>query len=284
MFTFFHPGTTFPALSITGGECELNCLHCGHHYLTGMEGITDPEALKTRLLALAEDGGIGALISGGSTKDGVVPLGPFIPVLAEIKRETDLVLNVHTGFIEREEAEALAKAGVDIVSLDVVGARETIQKIYGLNRGPGDYRLTINRLKEAGIPNIVPHITVGLHKGMLYGEYNAIRIISQACKPEAIVINVMIPTKGTSLSNAPVISNKNVCAIIEYAATLIDAPVYLGCMRPKGDSSLEMEAEDVGISGIVLPTKEGRKEIERRRETTDRKSCCAVVPAFPGSK
>lgn len=281
MFTFFHPGKTFPAISITGEECELNCLHCDHHYLSGMEGITDPEELRARLLEIAKNGGVGALISGGSNREGVVPLGPFIPVLADIKKETDLILNVHTGFIERKEAKALAEAGVDIVSLDVVGGRETVQKLYGLNRGPDDYRMTISRLVDAGIPNIVPHVTVGLHEGKLYGEYNAIRVISQACKPEAVVVNVMIPTKGTPLSKAPIVSNKDVCAIIEYAVTLTDAPVYLGCMRPKGDTELEIAVEEAGAAGIVLPSKEGRKEIERRRETTERKSCCAVVPSFP---
>lgn len=278
MFTFFHPGRTFPSISVTGNRCELNCLHCGHHYLSAMEPVTEPRALRTRLRELAELGGSGALISGGCTRDGVVPLDPFIPVLADIKRETNLRLNVHTGFIHRNGAEALSRAGVDMVSLDIVGSRETVQTIYGLDRGPGDYRLTLSRLVDAGIPGIVPHITVGLHRGRLYGEYNAVRILSQSCTPDAVVINVMIPTRDTPMEEAPVVSDSNVIRIIEYTLTLVDAPVYLGCMRPKGNVALELAAEEAGVSGIVLPSTEARREIGLRRTTQVVNTCCALVP------
>ena len=278
MFTFFHPGKTFPAISITGEECELNCLHCNHHYLSAMEEAKDPDELFGKLLKLSHDGGMGALISGGSDRDGVVPLSPFLPTLKRIKEETDLVLNVHTGFIGGEESEALADAGVDVVSFDVVGSRETAQAVYGLNKGPDDYRMTLARLESAGIASIVPHVTVGLHFGKLYGEYNAIRVISQACEADAIVINALIPTRNTDMETVSVPSVSNVASIIEYAVAIIDAPVYLGCMRSKGNPELEIAAEEAGASGIVLPSSEGRKTIERRRETEDLDCCCAVLP------
>lgn len=278
MFTFFHPGKTFPAFSITGKGCELNCLHCNHHYLSAMVDVSDQDDLFGKLLKLSHEGGVGALISGGSDRGGVVPLAPFIPALKRIKEETDLVLNVHTGFIGGEDSEALAGAGVDVVSFDVVGSRETAQQVYGLNKGPADYRLTLSRLEDAGIASIVPHVTVGLHFGKLYGEYNAIRVISQACKADAVVINALIPTRNTGMGSVSVPSVSNVASIIEYAVAIMDAPVYLGCMRSKGNTELEIAAEEAGASGIVLPSSEGRKAIMGKRETEDLDCCCAVLP------
>jgi len=278
MFTFFHPGNTFPAISITGKECELKCLHCNHHYLSAMKPAATPDELYECLIQLSQGGGVGALISGGSTGDGTVPLTEFIPSLARIKNETDLILNIHTGFIGRSDSRKLAAANVDVVSFDVVGSRETSQKVYGLNKGPDDYRLTLNHLQSAGIQSIVPHVTVGLHFGNLYGEYSAIRVISQSCKADAIVINALIPTKGTPMEDVLPPTAIDVASIIQYAVNLIDAPVYLGCMRPKGDVDLELAAEEAGVSGIVLPSTEARKIIQRKQETEDLNACCAILP------
>ena len=278
MFTFFYPGWTFPSISVTGASCELNCLHCNHHYLKGMVNAGTPEALYSFLKRLTENGGIGALISGGSTHEGKVPLAPFLPTLARIKKETDLILNVHTGFIEKNEAEALFEAGVDVVSCDVVGDRETAQKVYGLNKGPEDHKETLCALKEAGIPYIVPHVTVGLHFGDLKGESNALRMIREVITPDSIVINVLIPTKGTPMESFSPPSNKDVLEVIWKAVELFDVPVCLGCMRPRNNPELEVQGREMGLAGIVLPTRGGRKEIEKKVECRVAEVCCAVLP------
>jgi len=278
MFTFFYPGRSFPAISITGSECELNCKHCNHHYLGGMKDARDPEVLYTVLRDLSDAGGIGALISGGSNRDGKVPLVPFLQVLERIKRETELVLNVHTGFIDRKEARALAGTGVDIVSFDVVGSVETIRKVYGLNRGPEDSMESLRNLKESGIPFIVPHITVGLHFGELKGELYALDMIRETFEPDGIVINVMIPTRDTGMKNAPTPSNEDVLSVIQRSAELFKAPILLGCMRPKGNTELELLGEEAGLSGIVLPSARAREIIQGRRECRVVEACCALFP------
>jgi len=280
MFTFFYPGRMFPAISVTGQHCELACLHCNHHYLDGMVEASTPEALYGILKTLASDNGVGALISGGSTRDGKVPLDPFLPVISRIKQETDLILNVHTGFIGEGEAMALAETGVDVVSLDVVGAGETVRKVYGLERQPEDYFETLRLLKESGIPYIVPHLTIGLHFGVILGEFEALRMIKEILEPDSLVINVLVPTRGTGMEKVTPPGVKKVVSVIKEAVTILDCPIFLGCMRPKGVPELEIQGEEAGLSGIVIPSREGMDRIRKKRDCQVVEACCAVLPVM----
>ena len=181
----YYPGEKFPAISITGDECALNCKHCGQHYLKQMQSANTPEQLKTLCIELAQNGANGILISGGCDANGSVPLENFMDIIAAIKRETNLIVNVHTGLIaDIQTAQRLANTGADVASVDIVGDTETIQEIYGLDKTPNDYRLTLSFLFEGSIPNIVPHICIGLNHGELKGEFFPIissKGVSHAC-------------------------------------------------------------------------------------------------------
>jgi len=278
MFSFFYPGKSFPSISVTATACALNCQHCRHHYLEGMIPAETPERFYSVLKGIAEKGGRGALVSGGSTPEGKVPLTRFYPIIRRIKQETRLVLNAHTGFIGAEEAKALAETGVDVVSVDVVGSRETIERVYGLDKAPKDYASTLRALRDAGIPYIVPHITVGLHFGKVMGELEAVRQIKQAIRPDAVVINALIPTRGTPMQGISPPSTQDILGVIEYAVREIKAPVLLGCMRPGRDPELEIKGEEAGLSGIVVPSPAGRRTIEAKRECRIVEACCALYP------
>ena len=278
MFSFFYPGKSFPSISVTGTACSLDCAHCHHHYLGGMIPAETPERLYSVLKGNDKKGGKGALVSGGSTPEGKVPLTRFYPVLRRIKQETRLILNAHTGFIEAEEAGALAETGVDVVSVDVVGSRETIARVYGLDKGPEDYASTLRALRDAGIPYIVPHITVGLHFGKVVGEFEAVNLIKRAIRPDAVVINALIPTKGTPMQGIAPPPTPEILRVIEYAVQEIKAPVLLGCMRPGRDPELEIKGEKAGLSGIVVPSPAGRRAIEAKRECRVVEACCALYP------
>ena len=131
VFKIFNPGKDFPAISISGTQCKLDCAHCGGKYLKQMLAIDSPDSL----LALCEDldarGADGALISSGCDFDGHTMLDEYIDTLAMVKSRTNLILNVHTGLITSELANQLAKTNVDIASVDVVGDFETIKNVYG---------------------------------------------------------------------------------------------------------------------------------------------------------
>ena len=74
----YVPNRKFPAISITGSECALNCEHCNKKYLKGMKQILKNRDLESFLIELSRNHGVGALISGGSELDGSVPLLNFI--------------------------------------------------------------------------------------------------------------------------------------------------------------------------------------------------------------
>lgn len=85
---FYYPLPRFPSISVTGNRCSLNCKHCAGRYLKQMKAAQRPEALKKLLKNLNEHGATGCLISGGSDKNGSIPLSEFYDVLSWAKRET----------------------------------------------------------------------------------------------------------------------------------------------------------------------------------------------------
>ena len=64
----------FPAFSITGGACALDCDHCRAKILEAMIPVTSPEILETRVrdLIMLQDLK-GFLLSGGSNRRNEVP-------------------------------------------------------------------------------------------------------------------------------------------------------------------------------------------------------------------
>ena len=103
-FYVFYPGKKFPSISITGIECSLECAHCNRHYLEGMKPAESPDKLRNLLLDLWKDGANGALISGGSDQNGGVPFKPFLQAIRDVKDQTDLIINLHTGLVSLGEA------------------------------------------------------------------------------------------------------------------------------------------------------------------------------------
>ena len=63
--SIFKPSPRFPSISITGTRCQLQCQHCVGRFLHQMHAITSPEELIQFCDQLAQQQGIGCLISGG---------------------------------------------------------------------------------------------------------------------------------------------------------------------------------------------------------------------------
>ena len=78
-----------------------------------------------------EGGGTGVLLSGGCNPVGRVDFSGFHDTIRDIKYETGLILNIHTGLVDTAESAALVDAGVDVISFDMVGSTETIHRVYG---------------------------------------------------------------------------------------------------------------------------------------------------------
>jgi uncharacterized radical SAM superfamily protein len=243
-----------------------------------MANVDTPKKLMDFCMRHEMEGGVGVLISGGSTPDGRVPLEKFYDAMNWVKENTSLIMNVHTGLLSPDEAEGIASTGADIVSVDVVGSNDTIRKVYGLNATVNDYQETLASLKNAGVSHIIPHICVGLDFGKLRGEGRALLMLEDI-DPEIIVVIALIPTKQTFMERVEPPSVNDVVKVVAVARLLFPSSnIALGCMRPRVEKSFEEELViKAGASGIVLPTKatvdyarlEGYKIVEI-------KGCCAI--------
>jgi uncharacterized radical SAM superfamily protein len=136
VLALYAPGTGFMQVSVTGERCELMCKHCGARFLRHMKAARTPGELYGLALEAEKLGFVGMLISGGCDSSGKVPLADHFNTIKNIKKNTDLILNMHTGFPEEGEMSALARCGADVISFDVVGSNRVLTEVYGLSLPP----------------------------------------------------------------------------------------------------------------------------------------------------
>jgi len=253
--TFRSSPTVFPAISVTGASCALNCKHCQGRILKTMIPALRPADLIDTCKSLQKKGCIGVLISGGCLPDGSVPIERFIEAITWIKRNLGLTVVVHTGLIDHKTAKKLKEAGVDAALIDVIGSDETIREVYQLNARVKDYDETLRALQEAKVP-MVPHILVGLHYGKLKGELQCLKMISRH-SPAAVIIIVLTPIKGTPMEAVEPPTPEDVAKVLTAARlTMPTTPLALGCVRPKGGHRTETDklAVKAGVNAIAFPT------------------------------
>lgn len=247
-------------------------MHCRGHFLRGMIPAEKPSHLWKLASRLGKEGGRGFLLSGGCDERGRVPLKGFAGVLRRIKRETNLLINVHPGLVDRDQADALASAQVDSVSVDVVGSERTLQEVYRLRRGTTDVQGSLRLLRESSLP-LTPHICVGIHRGRPLGESRALDIVRDN-DPKALVITALLPVPGTPFETARVEGNQIVRFFRESRKALPNLPVVLGCMRPRNDRWLDDALLMEGIDGIAVPlpgTLRNAGGVEVKR------ACCSLI-------
>jgi len=277
--TLYYPTQNFLSFSVTGGRCERNCAHCGGHYLKGMIPVSSGKELYERCREFYLKKGKGVLISGGCGKDGSIDFSQFLDAIEAISYFSDFYLNIHTGFLGKEDAETLTRLGVDSISMDVVGSEETLKKVYGLNKNLKDYKVVFDVFKKRGV-KVSPHICVGLHFGEIKGEYTAIDLLSEYQEVvKKLIFIVLLPTKGTKMENISPPSSKEVIEVFKYARKKLKNPLILGCMRPR-NSNLELSLIELRIDGIVNPLAETKRELLRRADSLgltvlEKDGCCS---------
>ena len=211
---------SFPAFSITGGACALNCDHCQAKILEPMIPATKPEELerKVRDLVMLKDLG-GFLLSGGSNRRNEVPYERFYPTIEKLKREfPHLRIAVHSALLDEVRAKRMEAAGVDVAMLDVIGAQETIRDVYHLDRPVSDFESTLAALSATKM-EVVPHIVIGLHYGRLLGEENALDIISRH-KIAALILVIVSPIYAPADKPFATISTDDVAKVFVGATRL----------------------------------------------------------------
>ncbi len=272
----YYPNKKFPSISITGTECSLNCLHCNKHYLKNMHHITSPENLLQFANKLVKNHGSGFLLSGGYNEDSVVPLEPYLDVISQIKTKTNLKINVHPGLVDYNKAKALADAGIDTVSFDLITDDDVISKVIRNNKQGKDYIESFESMIKAGL-EVIPHICLGLHFGDEKGNLDA---IETALKHEIslIVFLSLIPTKGTAMENSKILNKDYLAKLILY--TRFKKPNLeqsLGCMRVR-HLDYEEVAIKAGINRIAVPKKKSLEFAVNKFELSIEQieTCCSI--------
>jgi uncharacterized radical SAM superfamily protein len=223
-----------------------------------MEPTLTPDNLLNRCMEIKIRGGEGVLISGGSDSEGHVPLDRFAESIRIVKNELGLQVVVHTGLVNEETAQLLAKAHIDAAMLDIIGDEQVSSRIYHINDGPNKMERSLHLLQKNGIPT-VPHVLVGLDYGSLNGELQALEMISKV-NPAAVVIIALNPIRNTPLEHVGPPSPEDIGKVITVARLSMEkTPVLLGCARPIGAHKIQSDkyAIDSGANGIAYISQEG---------------------------
>lgn len=250
---FPHP---FTPVSITGTHCDLNCKHCSTHYLEHMANASS-NSLFNIAKNLAARGEKGVLLSGGSRLDGSVPTYDHREIISSIKSLFNLKISAHTGLINRDQALKLKGYGLDMALVDIIGSRNTINEVYGLSKTPLDYDNTLSHLFKLGI-SLAPHIIVGLHGGVLDGEFKALEIVRKY-DPDVVVIVIFIPTQGTDYEDVQKPEITDVIRVITSAREMFPSTsLSLSCVRPGGRyrSMLDKYALLAGVDRVAVPSRQ----------------------------
>jgi len=264
---FAYPNNTTP-ITLTGKSCDLDCAHCGGHYLEHMVDMNEAEeVLKKRESS-------SCLLSGGCDYKGTVPLAEQIKFLERLKGAYRL--NSHLGLASKEEIEAVSQY-VDVVSFDFVSDEETIKEVYNLPHTVQDYIDCYQALKER--TTVFPHICIGLKGGEVKGEYQTLELLEEI-GATALVFIVFIPTKGTAYADRQPPALEEVGKVLATARIKFpNIPIYLGCMRPKGRyrGELDLLAVQCGVNKIVIPAPPAVKYVEDLGwEIVRGKECCVL--------
>lgn len=271
----------FPAFSVTGGRCALNCDHCQAKILEPMIPARTPEHFEATVRGMIEKGGMtGFLLSGGSNRRNEVPYRRYLPVIARLKRDFPwLRIAIHSALAAPEEVRRMAESGIDVAMIDIIGADETIREVYHLNRPVEDFEATLAALAESGMA-VVPHIVIGLHYGELRGEWRALDIIARH-PVTALVLVVVTPIyapPGRPFRTVPAREAAEV--FLAARERLPHLPVQLGCVRPGGRAKFELDAYATmaGLDGIAYPAP-GIVALARAigRPVSQAHACCSIA-------
>ncbi len=279
MFVAYGRRGRYPAVSITGRDCERGCAHCAGRLLETMLPAATPAALLELGRRLWSQGQAGMLLSGGGDRGGRLPWAAMLPAIAELKASTSLTLTAHVGRIDAATARALKSAGVSQALVDVVGAEETARQILRLEDGLAGQSETLDACAQAGL-EVAPHIIVGLHGGNLLGEERALELVAEF-SPRRVVFVVFMPMKATPLAEATPTEPTVVARLLARARLALPrARHHLGCARPRGRHrrALDPLAVAAGINALALCSDEAlAKAEELGLRVSHHDTCCSLA-------
>ena len=273
----------WPAISITGGDCKLQCDHCKGKILAPMIPARTADDLWRVVNEKIALGASGMLLTGGSNHRNEVEYDPYYPTLRRIKEAFPRFrIALHTALVDKDTVQRMEDAGIDTAMMDVIGAQDTITQVYHLKRSVDDFERTLEYLTASRM-QVVPHIVIGLHYGKMLGEWNALAML-QRHTPSAVVLVVAMPFYAPPQRPFATPDSRAVGHFFHEARqALPDIPLLLGCARPAGRAKLEIESYAImaGLNGLAHPS-EGMVELASSlgREMRISPTCCSIASEF----
>ncbi|WP_455380272.1 radical SAM protein [Acidihalobacter prosperus] len=272
--------SAWPAVSITGGDCKLQCDHCKAKILEPMLPAKSPEDLWRVVNGIIEEGAQGMLLTGGSNHQNQVEYDNYYSTIRRIKDEfPDFKIAMHTALVDKDIALCMEQSGIDAAMMDVIGSQDTITQVYHLRRRVDDFEETLEHLVATKM-KVVPHIVIGLHYGHLLGEWNALEMV-QRHLPDALVLVVVMPFYAPE-SRPFVTPDAHAVGrfFMDARQALPETPLLLGCARPPGMTKLQIDTYAVmaGLNGIAHPS-DGTVELAARldRNVKVTPACCCIA-------
>jgi uncharacterized radical SAM superfamily protein len=272
--------SAWPAVSITGGDCKLQCDHCKAKILDPMMPARTPEDLWRVVNGIIEEGAQGMLLTGGSNHQNQVEYDAYYSTIRRIKDEfPGFKIALHTALVDDDIALSMEQSGIDAAMMDVIGAQDTITQVYHLRRSVDDFEATLESLVATKM-KVVPHIVIGLHYGRLLGEWNALEMI-QRHLPDAVVLVVVMPFYAPESRPFETPDSHAVGRFfMDARKALPQTPLLLGCARPAGvaKSQIDSYAVMAGLNGIAHPA-DGSVELAARldRRVKVTPACCSIA-------
>lgn len=277
LIEFIYPIST-KSVSLTGTACALNCSHCNGKYLQHMLAFYKIQNNAKLASGCWNKNITSLLISGGSDKNGKVPILAHLALLKKLFKHYEL--NAHVGLLSEKEIEKF-KNIFSAVSFDFVADNKVIKEVYHLDKTVEDYIKSYKSIQKH-LP-VFPHLTLGLYKGHLSQEsweYEALRILIEELKSLVVVLNIFIPTFGTAYARYQPPKIKETEMFFKYARTKYPkTKFHLGCMRPKGKYRIKVDklAVKYKFNRIVQPTKPSRMLAEELGYCIKEKYECCVL-------
>ncbi|AJD46782.1 biotin synthase [Isoalcanivorax pacificus W11-5] len=200
---FFDPNAVQVStlLSIKTGACPEDCKYCSQsgHYNTELEKEKLLEVQKVIAEARqAKEKGASRFCMGAAWRS---PRGKDMPYVLEMVRQVKS-LGMETcmtlGMLDKEQAEALAEAGLDYYNHNL----DTSPEYYGkvITTRTYDHRLnTLANVRDAGMK-----ICCGGIIGMGEGRQDRVGLLQQLANlpqhPESVPINMLVKIEGTPLA------------------------------------------------------------------------------------
>lgn len=207
-----------------------------------MPSAPSPQQLYWLMRKLYREGVRGFLISGGYTRDGRLPFHAYLDVIRDFKKEYKVVISIHPGLVDINDARRLREAKIDVVDFEFTLNPTYISMVKGLDtRVTRRYEEALKALFDYGPPYIAPHVMVGSSLGLVGNEFSEVDFLVDY-DPYVIVVLIYTPTRNTPSQEDLVPGIEYTVGVLEYIRQRYRGTLSLGCMRPWGSYRVRLDS------------------------------------------